>query len=95
MERPLLRSYMISAHSIVSLLLDHLNTHLHLPPSTLAKLHRVDEPSGDQVRFVKARSQPVNDRRTALGELTDFGSVTVLFNRLGGLQVLPPGEGVE
>ena len=28
----------------------------------------------------------------ALGEHTDFGSVTVLFNRLGGLQVLLPGE---
>lgn len=26
---------------------------------------------------------------------TDFGSVTVLFNQLGGLQVLPPGEDAE
>jgi len=28
----------------------------------------------------------------SLGEHTDFGSVTVLFNRLGGLQILPPGS---
>ena len=34
----------------------------------------------------------MDDRRVALGEHTDFGSVTVLFNRLGGLQVLPPGR---
>lgn len=94
-HRPLLKSYMLSAHSIVSLLLDHLNTHLRLPASTLASLHRMDKASGDQVRFVKAPSQPAEDRRTALGEHTDFGSVTVLFNRLGGLQVLPPGEGAE
>lgn len=55
-------------------------------------MHRIHSVSGDQVRFVKAPPQPVDDRRTALGEHTDFGSVTVLFNRLGGLQVLPPGQ---
>jgi isopenicillin N synthase-like dioxygenase len=29
-------------------------------------------------------------QKMSLGEHTDFGSVTVLFNRLGGLQILPP-----
>lgn len=47
------------------------------------------------MRFVKAPPQPADDRRTALGEHTDFGSVTILFNRLGGLQVLPPGADAE
>jgi isopenicillin N synthase-like dioxygenase len=37
----------------------------------------------------------MDDRRMALGEHTDFGSVTILFNRLGGLQVLPPGQDTE
>jgi len=37
----------------------------------------------------------MEDRQITLGEHTDFGSVTVLFNRLGGLQVLPPGKGAE
>lgn len=32
----------------------------------------------------------MDDRKLALGEHTDFGSMTVLFNRLGGLQILPP-----
>ncbi|KAK4697940.1 hypothetical protein P7C71_g212, partial [Lecanoromycetidae sp. Uapishka_2] len=94
-QKVLLRSYMVSAHAIVCLLLEHLNRHLKLPPSKLASLHRLYKASGDQVRFVKAPQQPLDDRRTALGEHTDFGSVTVLFNRLGGLQVLPPGEGAK
>ena len=34
----------------------------------------------------------MDDRKMALGEHTDFGSVTVLFNRLGGLQILPPNS---
>ena len=86
---------MLNAHSIVTLVLDLLNEHLELPPGTLANLHRLNALSGDQVRFVKAPPQPMDDRRVALGQHTDFGSVTVLFNRLGGLQILPPGRDAE
>jgi isopenicillin N synthase-like dioxygenase len=88
-------SFIENAHSVVTLVLDLLNEHLQLPPSTLANMHRIRGVSGDQVRFVKAPPQPPDDRRTALGEHTDFGSVTILFNRLGGLQVLPPGQDAE
>lgn len=90
-HRALLKSYMTHSHAIVTLLLRHLNTRLQLPSSTLESLHRLSAVSGDQVRWVHAPPQPMDDRKTALGEHTDFGSVTVLFNRLGGLQVLPPG----
>jgi isopenicillin N synthase-like dioxygenase len=73
-----------------------LNEHLKLSEGTLQSMHRLTEGhSGDQVRFLKAPPQPKDDRRTALGEHTDFGSVTVLFNRLGGLQVLSPGRDAE
>ena len=42
----------------------------------------------------QARGRDDERRAVALGEHTDFGSVTVLFNRLGGLQVrLPTGTG--
>lgn len=78
------------AHALVSLILTHLNIHLRLPPGTLTQLHRQTAVSGDQVRLIKAPPQPVSDRRTALGKHTDFGSLTILFNRLGGLQILPP-----
>lgn len=35
--------------------------------------------------------QPEGDRRTAFLGHTDIGTVTILFNILGGLQILPPG----
>ncbi|KAK0513435.1 hypothetical protein JMJ35_004421 [Cladonia borealis] len=94
-HHPLLSSFIRTSHTLVHLLLSHLNTHLRLPPSTLQNLHRLHHLSGDQVRFVKAPPQDPSDSRTALGEHTDFGSITILFNRLGGLQVLPPGENAE
>lgn len=91
-SRPLLKSFVHSAHAITRLLLSHLSQHLHLQNPTLESLHRLDAVSGDQVRFLKAPPQKQDDSRTALGEHTDFGSVTILFNRLGGLQVkVPPG----
>ncbi|KAJ5924321.1 hypothetical protein N7466_008508 [Penicillium verhagenii] len=89
-NRNLLSSFMNSAHTIVTLILTILNTKLGLPPNTLQNLHHQNALSGDQVRWVKAPPQPSNDRRVALGQHTDFGSVTVLLNRLGGLQVQLP-----
>lgn len=94
-QRPLFRSFMESAHGIISLILENLNTHLELPPHTLANLHRLQQSSGDQIRFIKAPPQPMDDRQITLGEHTDFGSITLLFNRLGGLQVLPPGKDAD
>lgn len=94
-SRSLLESFMRTSHSIVTVLLTLLNTGLGLQESTLPDLHRIASVGGDQVRFVKAPPQPADDRRTVLGEHTDFGSVTILFNKLGGLQVLPPGAGAE
>ncbi|KAJ5648660.1 hypothetical protein N7490_005032 [Penicillium lividum] len=90
-NRKLIESFMRSSHSIVTLILSILNTQLGLPPNTLPNMHRQNAISGDQVRWIKAPPQPMNDRRVALGQHTDFGSVTVLFNRLGGLQVQMPG----
>lgn len=90
-SRALLKSYMQRSHAIVTLILGQLNTKLGLPPQTLQSLHRLRGVSGDQVRWVRSPPQPMDDRKMALGEHTDFGSVTLLFNRLGGLQILPPG----
>jgi len=83
------------AHEIVLLAWELLNNHLGLPVGTLLKMHRLEGISGDQIHLIKAPPQPPDDRRTALAEHTDFDSITVLFNRLGGLQILPPGDQAE
>ena len=57
----------------------------------MTSLHPLNKLSGDQIRLLKYDPQPHNDRRTSLVPHTDFGSVTSLFNILGGLQVLPIG----
>ena len=93
-HRPVLRDFIKAAHATVSLLLAHLSAKLELEQGNtsqglLESLHRLSERSGDQVRFTRAPPQPVDDRKAALGAHSDFGSVTLLFNKLSGLQVLP------
>jgi len=75
-HRPLLASFITRSHSIVVLLLAALSTHLQLGAHALPALHVLHSPSGDQVRWVRAPPQPPDDRRTALGAHTDFGSVS-------------------
>lgn len=89
-NKALIQSYLRHCHAVVLLLLAHLDKHLELPPGTLGSMHRLEAVSGDQIRMIKSPPQPLSDQRIALGKHTDFGSITILFNRLGGLQILPP-----
>ncbi|PCH44472.1 Clavaminate synthase-like protein [Wolfiporia cocos MD-104 SS10] len=70
-----------------------LNTKLGLPAGTLGEKHRLDETSGSEARCIKNPPRPggISEEKAALGAHTDFGSVTFLHNRLGGLQVMVPG----
>ncbi|KAF9068724.1 hypothetical protein BDP27DRAFT_1223818 [Rhodocollybia butyracea] len=72
-----------------NVLLAIFNSKLGLPEGTLCKLH-FGEYSGCEARTIKApKNLPVG--KQAIGAHTDFGSLSFLHNRLGGLQVLPPG----
>lgn len=85
--RAALHSFIEHAHSICMLILSHLDKHLHLAPGTLAALHELYRSSTDQARLLKMPPQPEGDRRTSLLPHTDFGSVTLVWNILGGLQI--------
>ncbi|GAT24535.1 1-aminocyclopropane-1-carboxylate oxidase [Aspergillus luchuensis] len=87
-----LQNFTQSCHEVALTILAALESLLDLPKGTFADLHRLSAESGDHVRFLKVPPQPDTDRRTALGEHTDFGSITVLFNRLSGLRVVEPGR---
>lgn len=90
-NRAALKSYICHNYAIVTLILSHLEEYLHLPSDTLAALQPLNKASGTSVRLLRYLPQPVDDRRTSLLGHTDIGTVTILFNVLGGLQILPSG----
>lgn len=86
----LLESFVRSAHDTGLSLLSALFSQLDLDPAQALKLHRIGEPAGTQVRL--AYGPPRSRSEAEALEIqtpahTDFGSITLLFNWLGGLQL--------
>jgi len=84
-----------SSMNITRDLLNVLGDRLGLPAGTMDKLHTEKEVSGSETRTIK--NPPVGQRnmsadKVAIGAHTDFGSLSFLHNRLGGLQVRVPGS---
>ncbi|KAG2739373.1 Clavaminate synthase-like protein [Suillus brevipes Sb2] len=74
--------------------LDIFNNKLGLPKGTLERLHDMEEHSGSETRCIRSSPTQAKEamKNPTLGAHTDFGSLSFLHNRLGGLQVLPPGH---
>ena len=89
-NRATIRSYIHKAYNVIAVILTHLEKHLRLPEGTFASLQRQDIASGTAIRMLRYDPQPAGDRRTSLLGHTDIGTVTLLFNIVGGLQILPP-----
>jgi isopenicillin N synthase-like dioxygenase len=89
-HQPLFEKYTRHCRTVIDLMLSLLNSQLQLPPNTLASLHRLTSHSGDHVRFTQNPPTTFDPDRAARGEHTDFGSITILFNWLGGLQIRTP-----
>ncbi|KAG6863603.1 hypothetical protein C0991_004725, partial [Blastosporella zonata] len=74
-----------------NILMDILNDRLGLPAGTLLSKHLMDETSSSESRVTKTPPVSGPPENPAIGSHTDFGSLSFLHNRLGGLQVLVPG----
>ncbi|KAL1854846.1 hypothetical protein VTK73DRAFT_8683 [Phialemonium thermophilum] len=88
----LLQSYTRHCRAAIDLMLAHLERNLQLAPRTLANLHRMHARSGDHVRFNRKAPDAFSEAKAKQGEHTDFGSLTILFNWLGGLQIRLPDD---
>lgn len=90
---PIFTSFTKHGQSIVSTVNTTLATQLGVLPETFASLQSPTKPSATVVRLIKAfASQGQEDLRTSMIHHTDFGSITLLANVLGGLQILAPGK---
>lgn len=92
-ERTFLSSLTHRLHSVAALVLSNLASHLQISYQTLESLHSPRERSSTVLRFLHNPPQPVSDslpsRQASLAGHSDNGSITILFNTLGGLQILP------
>jgi isopenicillin N synthase-like dioxygenase len=85
--RPLLSSFSAHAHTAGMLILGVLARQLHLPEDTFTNLNLFHKPAGDHVRLTHTPASLPSAESFPLPSHTDFGSVTLLFNWLGGLQI--------
>ena len=94
MERTI-KPFVRKSVNINNTILEVFETKLGLATGALREKHRFDMKSGSEARCIKSPPKKTSDivekGKAALGAHTDFGSLSFLHNRLGGLQVLPPG----
>nr|POE75514.1 oxidoreductase vrti [Quercus suber] len=87
-HKPLFAAYNRAAHATGLRIMDLLADKLGIAREQLRSRHRLDERAGDHVRLTRGPPRQV----AALPEIqtpshTDFGTITLLMNWLGGLQV--------
>lgn len=84
----LLQAFTRDAHAVGMLVLRVLATQLGIPPTAFTSKNDFNKQSGDHVRLTHKPAR-IPDGSSAIGlpSHTDFGSITLLFNWLGGLQI--------
>ncbi|KAL2811251.1 hypothetical protein BJX63DRAFT_444279 [Aspergillus granulosus] len=92
-HRKEIHSFIHNAHSALTTILTTLDAQLGLAPGTLSTLTPLDQESETSVRLLSSPAQYTPDYdRVTLGGHTDIGTITILFNVVGGLQILPAGS---
>lgn len=88
-QLPLLKSFFSHGQAIVSVVATILATQLGLPADTFTSMMQPTKRSGTLIRFLKSHaSLSEEDIRTSMVGHTDYGSITLLANVIGGLQIL-------
>ncbi|KAL7629865.1 hypothetical protein AAE478_001388 [Parahypoxylon ruwenzoriense] len=86
--KPLFSSYVRSAHAVGVTILTSLARRLGVDPAEITGRHRIGEPSGDHVRITRGPARGTEEMpEIQTPSHTDFGTITILMNWLGGLQV--------
>ncbi|GJE89513.1 Clavaminate synthase-like protein [Phanerochaete sordida] len=80
--------FMRKSAAVNAIFLTVFETRLGLPAGTFAALHDPARPNGGEARCIRT---PPHQNSAGVGAHTDFGSLAIVNNRLGGLQVMPPG----
>jgi isopenicillin N synthase-like dioxygenase len=86
-RKDLFKSFQKNAHQACMLVLETLESELKLPKQSFQDKNLFMEPSGDHVRLTHKFAHVSDKNAIGLPSHTDFGSVTILFNWLGGLQI--------
>lgn len=97
---PTVKPFVRKSLDVTTTILAVFEKRLGLPEGAFLNRHTLLEPSGSEARCIKnpakprpadpSRNDTTADDKLALGAHTDFGSLSFLHNRLGGLQVLTP-----
>jgi len=85
--RPILKSFTKNAHECGMLVLGILAQQLGLEAADFTDRNIFTHPSGDHCRLTKKTPHSADSGAVGLPSHTDFGSITILFNWLGGLQI--------
>ncbi|KAI9644047.1 hypothetical protein NHQ30_007399 [Ciborinia camelliae] len=83
------QSFFRHAHEALNVIFSHLDEQLGLERGTLSALNSLEKESDTSLRMLQSSNQ--EEDRIALGGHTDIGTITMLFNIIGGLQILPSG----
>ncbi|KAF2105866.1 hypothetical protein BDV96DRAFT_694568 [Lophiotrema nucula] len=89
-HRNLSEAFIRGAHALKVLVLSSLEAPLGMERGPLSSIHDIKLRTMDMYRLFHYPAQHSYDLRGSMAPHTDFGSITLLFNILGGLQFLPP-----
>lgn len=86
-NKALLQAFTKNAHHLGMILLGTLAKQLGLAEEDFTSKNIFTKPSGDHCRLTHKIAHPSDKNAIGLPSHTDFGSITILFNWLGGLQI--------